>query len=270
MHQDTFSPPAIPAATGAGAIAFAITAAVDGRIIETNDRFLRLFGLDRDFALGHTYEDLRLFGPTSRRRHVDETGPAAPPRKIRVRVPGADFREIHVTTSPLQIGSEACVLALFEDVTERKRTERVLRETLERFRCTFDHACTGMAVVSTDALILKANPALCRMLGRAEEELIDAPVASISRPGDRELDGEDLRRLLARETENIQIEKQLLHQDGRAVPVIMNLALVWTEFGDPRYFVCQVIERRMVTAGGVVISESESTALPAFIAVSRE
>jgi len=272
MQHDILSPTVAPtvAATGAGATAFAITAASDGRIIDANDRFLRLFGLERDFALGHTFDDLHLFGPSSRRRHDGATGTAAPPRRIRVRVPGADFREIHITTAPLQLAGEPSVLTLFEDVTEYRRTERVLRETLERFRCTFDHAWTGMAVISTDAMILKANPAFCRMLGRAEEELLHASIACFSRPGDRELDGEDLRRLLARETENVQIEKQLLHADGRVVGVIMNLALVWSEFGDPRYFVCQVIERGTAGVCGVVVAESETAALPAIVTVVQE
>ncbi len=275
MQHDSelISPPRVSSpASSASPIAFAITAAADGRMIEANDRFLCLFGLERECALGHTFDDLRLFGPSSRRRGAGVThGPSAPPRRIRVHVPGGDYREIHLSASPFQVAGHACVLTLFEDLTERRRTERILRETMERFRCTFDHAFTGMAVISTEARWLKVNPALCQMLGRTEDELLDTPVAGVSRPGDRELDGEDLRRLLARDVENVQIEKQLLARDGRVVPVIMNLALLWGESGDPRYLVCQVVEKRVGGRdGGVVVAESESAALPAFISVSRD
>jgi PAS domain S-box-containing protein len=66
------------------------------------------------------------------------------------------------------------------DVTERKRMEAALRASEERFRLVFQAMTDGivLADVETGALAM-VNPALCRMLGYTEEELLRLTVDDI-------------------------------------------------------------------------------------------
>ncbi len=57
------------------------------------------------------------------------------------------------------------VVALQQEVWERKRIELKLRESEERFRSIFDNATIGLYRTTPDAQILMANPTLMRMLG---------------------------------------------------------------------------------------------------------
>jgi PAS domain S-box-containing protein len=84
------------------------------------------------------------------------------------------------------------VVANSRDITERRRTEEVLRESEERFRTAFEGAPIGVALVGGVALSgldrshLKVNRAYCEMLGYSEEELLAKPHSEIIHPDDRE------------------------------------------------------------------------------------
>ncbi len=60
------------------------------------------------------------------------------------------------------------------DITDRKRMEETLEESEKQYRMLFDKSMDG--IILTDprgiGIILSANPAACKMLGWAEEELI--------------------------------------------------------------------------------------------------
>ncbi len=53
----------------------------------------------------------------------------------------------------------------FRDITERKRAERALRRSEERFRGVFENTLVGLYRTTPDGRILMANPALVRMMG---------------------------------------------------------------------------------------------------------
>src|SRR2546423_8323517 len=63
------------------------------------------------------------------------------------------------------------------------------------FAAAFDHAPHAMALVGADGTLLHVNRALCRMLGFAGEELIDANVSQITHPDDLETEWEQRQRL---------------------------------------------------------------------------
>ncbi len=73
------------------------------------------------------------------------------------------------------------------DVTERKRAEVALKESKERYKALFEGAAEGILVADTETKEFKyANPAICRMLGYSEEELIQMGITDIHSKEDLE------------------------------------------------------------------------------------
>ncbi|UOF88885.1 PAS domain S-box protein [Fodinisporobacter ferrooxydans] len=108
------------------------------------------------------------------------------------------------------------------------------------FEHAFFHAPIGMALVSLDGYCIKANPALCRIMGYSEEELQHLRFQDFTHPDDVKYDQEYLDRVFSGEIVNIQSEKRYIHKEGHIVWILLNLSLITDERGNPSYFIAQV------------------------------
>ena len=121
------------------------------------------------------------------------------------------------------------------DVDDRKRSERALRESEERFRATFEQAAVGMALKALDGRWLRVNQRLCDLLGYTREELLARSFQDVTHPDDLDADLDYFRRLLAGEIDTYSLEKRYVRKDGSAVWANRTVSLVRDSAGEPDY-----------------------------------
>jgi two-component system, sensor histidine kinase and response regulator len=126
------------------------------------------------------------------------------------------------------------------DITDRKRAEEGLRQSEERFRTAFDHAAIGMSLVALDGRFLRVNPALCRLTGYSESELLDKTFQEITHPDDLAADLAQVDRLLAGEIRAFHMEKRYLRKDGEIIWIRLSSALVRDAQGAPLHSIGQL------------------------------
>jgi PAS domain S-box-containing protein len=126
-------------------------------------------------------------------------------------------------------------IAVFDDITARKRVEAAMRESEERFRQTFELAASGMAHVTLDGHFLRVNRSLCQILGYAKDELIGRSVKELSHPEDRDLTDAERDRVREGEIETVRFEKRYLRKNGTVVWVDLAVALARDAGGEPEY-----------------------------------
>ena len=132
-------------------------------------------------------------------------------------------------------GAPYAICCISTDITERWRAENALRDSEERFRFTFDQSPLGSAIVSLDFRYLRVNPALCRITGYTQAELMALSFADVTHPDDLEADLAQAQRLVAGEIDQYDLQERYLHKDGQVVWVHLWVRLVRDAAGQPLY-----------------------------------
>ena len=89
-----------------------------------------------------------------------------------------------------------------------------MNDLLEPYRIAFEAAPIGLTFLSADWQVLECNPAMCRILGRSEEELRARSATDFTHPDDRHLHERDQQRLLSGEIDSYEFEARYVHADG--------------------------------------------------------
>ncbi len=120
--------------------------------------------------------------------------------------------------------------------TVMARTEQ-LRESEERFRSAFMHAMTGMSRTALDGRLLQVNPALCKIWGYDEAELLATNFQALTHPDDLNANLELLQQALASGAPSYHMEKRYIHKDGRTISALLNVGIVRDPQGKPLFLI---------------------------------
>ena len=134
------------------------------------------------------------------------------------------------------------------DVTERRLIENELHASQERMAAIFGQASVGLSELGLDGSFQRVNGALCTMLGRPAEELLNMNMNAILHPDDVAGNSLMFQRLV--ETgESFTLEKRYIKPDGMQVWVSSNVSCLVDEQGQPRALIAvktDITERRRV------------------------
>ncbi len=163
---------------------------------------------------------------------------------LRYRIVRADgeIRHVHGRRQVRRDGSGTIVLmyGTTQDITEQREAELARDHALGLLESAFSGSAVGMSITDLDGRWLRVNRALCRLTGWSEAEMLARTFQGITHPDDLQADLELLARTLAGEIDDYQMEKRYLTRDGAAIWVLLSVALVRDERGEPRHLVGQV------------------------------
>jgi PAS domain S-box-containing protein len=192
-----------------------------GIIIRTNEQAERIFGYAHDELIGQSVE--RLVPEKFHDLHsshwegyhaTPSAGSTGPGLELSYqRKDGREF-PVEIALSPVQSGNEMQVLVVVRDISERKRGEEILRQSEERFRKVFEEGPVGLALITRDYRIAKANMALSRMIGYSEAELVSKSFFEITYPGDPYLTPAMGEPLFRGAVPIVRLEKRYIKKNG--------------------------------------------------------
>ena len=100
---------------------------------------------------------------------------------------------------------------------KRRSAEEGLRASEERWRRLFETSSVGMGLFQLDGLCTAANPALQRMLGRTEEEIVRHNVLELNHEDERAATADALVQYRSGSLTERRVEKKYLKRDGSPI-----------------------------------------------------
>lgn len=132
-------------------IACCISTLKEGRFLDVNDSFLKLFGYHREDVLGRTSSELNIWANQADRvrllqalRKSQSVQMDAP-----FMLPSGEVREGMSSFEKIELQGETCLLSMIYDVTERKRIEA---EQLQQMKLVALRADIGIALTEGESL----------------------------------------------------------------------------------------------------------------------
>jgi two-component system sensor histidine kinase/response regulator len=118
----------------ASPLPISISTLAEGRFIEVNEAYLKLFGFQRDEFIGKTSLALGLWiNPADRERLAHSLRDGSPVRHLEIgfRTKTGRTGLCLFSGERIELRGETCLVSLIQDITERKRTEEQLRRAHE-------------------------------------------------------------------------------------------------------------------------------------------
>jgi PAS domain S-box-containing protein len=148
-----------------------------------------------------------------------------------------------------------------EDITERKKAENALRESEEKFRVLAETVPPAIVLLQDDGFVY-VNPAMCRITGYSEGELLAMKHWEWAPEDDRDLLRERGRARLRGEPVPSQYEQRVLTRDGELRWVIVSAGAV--EFKDKPAIIASLLDITEAKRVEEKLRQSEELLVTAF------
>jgi PAS domain S-box-containing protein len=164
-------------------VSIAISTVAEGRYLDVNESFLRLFGFPRDEVVGHTAAELDIWVNVDERSRIEkmlQERQSASGIESKFRTKSGDIRTALVFMELIDLGSEPCALSITHDMTDRLRLEAQLRqaqkmEAVGRLAAGVAHDFNNMlTVIQGNTLMAMSRKNLGPELTKSLEQVADA------------------------------------------------------------------------------------------------
>ncbi|MDY6938480.1 MAG: PAS domain S-box protein [Cyanobacteriota bacterium] len=212
------------------------------------EAFPRMFETD----LPETYRQVML---CDRKRSLD----------VDYRLPSGENRTFTVRIFPL---ADRCLGVLFNDVTDKRRVQKQLKEQRGQLKILFEKAGIGIARLDIQGNWIQANDRLCEILGYPRQELLQTDFQSITHADDAAVDAQYYEALLCGELETVSMDKRYIRQNGEAVWCSVTASMVRDDRQQPLYFIAFIddITERKTAALKLQRKKNELTQINSILA----
>ena len=191
----------------------------DGHLLQVNMAWLQLLGYTRDEVVGKRFSDFLSARSQERFEKV------FPEFKRAGFVYGIEHEMVCKDESIIDVSIDGRISlaedgkfrrthCVFQDITQRKKAERALQESEQKYRATFNTASVGIDLVDSEGRFLEVNSTLAEFLRYTPEELRRLTIFDVTHPEDIQKSREFHEAMVCGKLEGYRLEKRYLRKDG--------------------------------------------------------
>jgi PAS domain S-box-containing protein len=142
--------------------------------------------------------------------------------------------DVEITSQTLEYGGHKAALLVAEDITERKQSEQLVRDSEKRFRSIFDQSPVAIALLDIQGHLIISNLPLSKMLGYSTDELSKMKFADFTYPEDVDKDLNLFKELIEGKISKYSMEKRYVHKNGNLIWANLSVTMPRDENGIPQ------------------------------------
>lgn len=180
----------------ASTVGILITNLDDGRVIDVNDRMLRIMERDRSEVIDRTTVDLQIWSRPEERESMIRTiraNHSVSNVDNEIRTPDGRLKHTLSSLEVVQLDGRDCIIGIINDVTDRRRTELALRESEQRFQAFMEMNPAAAWIKDADGRYVFVNRTLKDVyrirsedvLGRTDIDLLGPDVGAALQRNDQ-------------------------------------------------------------------------------------
>jgi len=192
----------------------------DGSIVEANDAACSFYGYSKNEIMSLKISDINALPPDKVRDAM--SGTKTENKKVfnfLHRLASGEVRDVEVFSGPINYGQEIFLHSIIVDITDRKRAEKLLRESEEKYRKLVSNISDVIVILDKEGVITYKSPNITEQFGWVPGDLIGKHGLFTTHPDDQERIGEELTRILKKDYATVQVEYNYLCKDGSFKPV---------------------------------------------------
>lgn len=229
----------------------------DGNTLYANQEILNIYGYDSFEELASTSHKKRYtpecYAEYEIRQAKRRRGEYVPSNyEISILRKDGKIRHLEVFRKQVQWNSDMQFQALYSDITERKRAEKNLQESEERYRIVVENAHEAI-IITQDMKLVFANRAAAEQIGYSKETLTSGVFTSFIHPDDRRMVADYSIKRLNGENVPPVYSFRIISQDGNVKWVELNATVIeWNKKPATLNFLNEITERKLLEEERIV------------------
>lgn len=212
----------------------------EGNFLRVNQSFSNIVGYSNEEISGKSYQSIThpddMFVDVNQIQQILRRElPSYSIEKRYIRKDGSNVW-VALSASVLLFGVDETplsLIAIVEDISDRKRLEEDLRASESRFRGIFENAAVGIAQCSLDGKYLQMNQKYGDILRYSSGELLGATFGDVTYPDDLPDTFKNFNSLIRAEIASYTHDKRLVCKDGSLVWTTVTVSVQHDQAGTP-------------------------------------
>lgn len=92
--------------------------------------------------------------------------------EVQMRTAAGEIRYVLISVTRIEYGGTTAAFSVFSDITDRKRSEELLRDNEAKYRVLFENLTQGVFRQQADGKLIDVNPAALQMLGISRDQFL--------------------------------------------------------------------------------------------------